>query len=104
MPEAFVIVGARLTAHFFSPRPAVDHVVACLTCRNAAEHSFVCQHGVAEGKKYIGQKSVSTNANGNTGTFSFSPTQVVPEGHTITATATDPDGNASEFSTAKPVT
>src|SRR5918997_3831788 len=26
---------------------AVDHVVACLTCRNAAEQSFVCQLGGA---------------------------------------------------------
>jgi hypothetical protein len=25
-----VIVGASLAVHFFSPRPAVDHVVACL--------------------------------------------------------------------------
>ena len=41
------IVGASLAVHFFSPRPAVDHVVACLTCRNAAEQSFVCQHGGA---------------------------------------------------------
>ena len=37
MPETSVIVGASLAVHFFSPRPAVDHVVACLTCRNAAE-------------------------------------------------------------------
>ena len=47
MPETSVIVGASLAVHFFSPRPAVDHVVACLTCRNAAEQSFVCQHGGA---------------------------------------------------------
>jgi hypothetical protein len=47
MPETCVIVGASLAVHFFSPRPAVDHVVACLTCRNAAEQSFVCQHGGA---------------------------------------------------------
>jgi hypothetical protein len=32
---------------FFSPRPAVDHVVACLSCSNAAEQRFVCQHGGA---------------------------------------------------------
>jgi CSLREA domain-containing protein len=58
----------------------------------------------AEGKKYIGLKSVNTNANGNTGIFSFSPTNKVPEGHSITATATDADGNTSEFSTAAIVT
>jgi CSLREA domain-containing protein len=58
--------------------------------------------GGAEGKKFIGQKSVSTNQNGND-TFTFSPAQKVPEGHSITATATDPDGNTSEFSTAQVV-
>jgi hypothetical protein len=47
MPETSVFVFAGLPVHFFSPRPAVDHVVACLTCRNAAEQSFVCQHGGA---------------------------------------------------------
>lgn len=60
--------------------------------------------GGAEGKKYIGQKSVDTNANGNTGIFTFSPAQKVPEGHSITATATDQEGNTSEFSTAAIVT
>lgn len=60
--------------------------------------------GGAEGKKYIGQKSVNTNANGNTGIFAFSPANKVPEGHSITATATDADGNTSEFSTAAIVT
>jgi hypothetical protein len=47
MPETSVIVGASLAVHFFSPRPAVDHVVACLTCSNVAEQSFICQHGRA---------------------------------------------------------
>jgi titin len=60
--------------------------------------------GGAEGKKYIGRKIVDTNANGDTGIFSFSPANKVPEGHSITATATDADGNTSEFSTAAIVT
>jgi hypothetical protein len=47
MSETSVIVSASLAVHLFSARPAVDHVVACLTCRNAAEQSFVCQHGGA---------------------------------------------------------
>ena len=47
MPETSVIVGTSLAVHFFSPRPAVDHVVACLTCSNVAEQSFICQHGRA---------------------------------------------------------
>jgi len=57
-----------------------------------------------EGKNYIGTKSVTTNANGNTGTFTFTPNQAVPVGGLITATATDePGGNTSEFSFAKQV-
>jgi CSLREA domain-containing protein len=58
--------------------------------------------GGAEGKKYIGSKHVTTNENGND-SFTFSPAQKVPELHGITATATDPDGNTSEFSTAQVV-
>jgi hypothetical protein len=46
---------------------------------------------------------VNTNANGNTGTYSFSPTQVVPDGQNITATATDSGGNTSEFSAPEEV-
>jgi hypothetical protein len=33
-----------------------------------------------EGKQFIGQKCVTTNANGNTGTFAFDPAQVVAVG------------------------
>jgi CSLREA domain-containing protein len=56
-----------------------------------------------EGLKFIGQKSVSTNANGNA-SFSFSPAQKVPDGQFITATATNKKGNASEFSDEELVT
>jgi hypothetical protein len=42
--------------------------------------------------------SVDTDANGNTGTFTFSPEQRVGLGQRITATATDPANNTSEFS------
>jgi hypothetical protein len=58
--------------------------------------------GGAEGKKYLGQKTIATNENGND-SFSISPAQKVPELHGVTATATDPDGNTSEFSTARVV-
>jgi CSLREA domain-containing protein len=55
-----------------------------------------------EGKKFVGQKSVATDASGNA-TFSFSPAAKVPVGQTITATATDPGGNTSEFSAPRTV-
>lgn len=54
--------------------------------------------GFGEGKKFIGQKNVTTDS---TGRVSFSKiVQAVPEGHNVTATATDPDGNTSELSSA----
>jgi CSLREA domain-containing protein len=57
-----------------------------------------------EGKKFIGTKSVSTNASGNA-SFSFSPANAVSVGQRVTATATrNSTGDTSEFSAAKQVT
>lgn len=56
-----------------------------------------------EGKKFIGAKSVSTNANGDV-TFTFVPSQAVAAGQRITATATDVvSGDTSEFSAPRKV-
>ena len=54
-----------------------------------------------EGKKFVGQKSVTTNSNGNV-SFEFQPAQAVPTGQTVTATATNSGGNTSEFSAPEP--
>jgi hypothetical protein len=54
-----------------------------------------------EGTKFIGQKSVTTNAKG-TVSFEFQPAQAVPASQTVTATATNSGGNTSEFSAPKP--
>ncbi len=56
-----------------------------------------------EGKKFIGQKSFTTNKNGNV-SITFSPAQKVAVGQNVTATATDPNGNTSEFSAPRNVT
>jgi CSLREA domain-containing protein len=56
----------------------------------------------AEGKKYVGSKSVTTNSNGND-SFTFTPSHAVAVGQVITATATNPVGNTSEFSLGKQV-
>jgi CSLREA domain-containing protein len=57
-----------------------------------------------EGKKYIGAKSVTTNANGNTGTFTFKPENKVGVAQNITATATrNSTGDTSEFSGSEEV-
>ena len=58
--------------------------------------------GTDEGKTFIGQKSVTIDASGNV-TFTFSPAQKVGAGRTVTATATSPVGNTSEFSAPRSV-
>lgn len=55
-----------------------------------------------EGKTFIGQKNVTTNAVGNA-SFTLTPARAVARGQRITATATDPGGNTSEFSAPKTV-
>jgi hypothetical protein len=50
-----------------------------------------------EGKTFLGQKKVTTNLQG-TVSFTFETTKPLSVGDRITATATDPGGNTSEFS------
>jgi hypothetical protein len=58
--------------------------------------------GADEGKVFIGSKSVTTGSLGNA-SFTFKSVSKVAKGRTITATATDPAGNTSEFSAPKTV-
>src|SRR5262249_46220497 len=53
--------------------------------------------GFGEGQQFLGQTTVTTDSSGNT---SFSTTLTTPSlvGGFVTATATDPGGNTSEFS------
>ncbi|MBX3292164.1 MAG: right-handed parallel beta-helix repeat-containing protein [Acidobacteria bacterium] len=51
-----------------------------------------------EGETYIGSTTVTTDLFYGTATFNFTSTATVAPGSKITATATDPDGNTSEFS------
>jgi VCBS repeat-containing protein len=54
--------------------------------------------GYGQGKTYLGSMNVTTDGNGNANfTAPFVPTQV-PAGQFISATATDPKGNTTEFS------
>ena len=55
--------------------------------------------GTSQGQTYLGFVDVTTNGSGS-GSFSYSPASPVAPGLNITATATDPSGNTSEFSTA----
>jgi CSLREA domain-containing protein len=58
--------------------------------------------GFGEGKIFLGKKVVTTDPEGNA-TFTFKPARKVGAGKVITATATDPNGNTSEFSAARKV-
>jgi CSLREA domain-containing protein len=53
--------------------------------------------GFGEGQRFIGSQTVSTEADGSAD-FTFTTTISTFAGQVITATATDPDGNTSEFS------
>lgn len=52
-----------------------------------------------EGTNHIGSTTVTTGANGNV-SFIFDSAEAVPSNYKITATATDENGNTSEFSCA----
>ncbi len=53
--------------------------------------------GYGEGSRYIGTTNVSTDASGNA-TYDVVLAVTVPAGYYVTATATDPSNNTSEFS------
>jgi CSLREA domain-containing protein len=57
--------------------------------------------GFGEGKTFFGEKTdVVTDPISGDATFSFTSANAVPAGQVVSATATDPDGNTSEFSDA----
>ncbi len=58
---------------------------------------FSNRHGSGQGKTFLATISVTTDSNG-LATIRFSPRTKFGAGLTITATATDPGGNTSEFS------
>jgi hypothetical protein len=63
------------------------------------DNTSVSATGFGEGKTFLTFVNVTTDANGNA-SFSANLTPTVPVGHFLTATATDPNGNTSEFSKA----
>lgn len=58
--------------------------------------------GNGEGRSYLKRQTVTTDANGNA-SFTATLSPVVPAGRLITATATDPGNNTSEFSACRVV-
>ena len=62
----------------------------------------VSGNGHGEGRFFIGQVSVTTNASGN-GSFDATFGGATPAGYVVTGTATDAAGNTSGFSACKPL-
>jgi CSLREA domain-containing protein len=56
-----------------------------------------------EGRKFLGEKSVTTDAKSGNVSFTYKPGARISKGQRITATSTDPAGNTSEFSAARRV-
>jgi hypothetical protein len=59
--------------------------------------------GEDEGKRFLGKRSVTTDPGGDASFGIRVARRAVPVGSAITATATDPGGNTSEFSVPKRV-
>ncbi len=59
--------------------------------------------GNGEGQAIVASSSFNANGSGDV-TFNFPPLPAVPTSHVITATATDPSGNTSEFSACRSIT
>jgi hypothetical protein len=81
------------------------------TLNSAADATFIVQlfsnvtpdpSGYGQGQTYLGQTTVTTDANGNA-SFQVSFPTVVPAGQVISATATDASGDTSEFAADIPV-
>jgi hypothetical protein len=60
------------------------------------------QYGLGEGQIYLGATNVTTDASGNAA-IRVRFTRSTPQGGYVTATATDPGGNTSEFSATRVV-
>ncbi|MGO8747426.1 MAG: beta strand repeat-containing protein [Thermoguttaceae bacterium] len=58
--------------------------------------------GYGQGKMFLGSTTVNTDQNGNA-SFTVNFSTAVPVGQVVSATATDPNNNTSEFSLAAPV-
>ncbi|HOW26549.1 MAG TPA: right-handed parallel beta-helix repeat-containing protein, partial [Bacteroidales bacterium] len=56
---------------------------------------YIC---TGQGKVFLGSTTATTDGSGNTGLISFTATGQIPDGWYVTATATDPSNNTSEFS------
>jgi hypothetical protein len=85
--------GVTIIAGSFSSPSQPNTAITVDFYANAAEDPS----GYGEGQIYLGSTTFTTNATGAYTIHSFKPSVTVPVGYYVTATATDPAGNISEF-------
>ena len=88
------ITSARTTAHGTKIKGALNSVPG----DSFTIELFANPASGDEGKSYLGQTIAVTDAVTGDGSFTFKPNKPVKRGKAITATATNPEGNTSEFS------
>jgi streptogramin lyase len=81
-----------IAGSFSSPSQPNTSITVDFYANAAADPS-----GYGEGQIYLGSLTFTTNSSGVYTIHAFKPSVTVPVGYYITATATDPTGNTSEF-------
>jgi hypothetical protein len=96
--KKLIISGVGKNAHIAQKLAGTFNSIANTSFRIEffANTALGFQH-FGEGQTFIGSTTVTTDGSGNT-SFSVSTGSPTASGQFITATATDPDGNTSEFS------
>jgi IPT/TIG domain/S-layer homology domain len=99
--QNFPLISSAVLA---APQGSGTHVVGTLDSTPSTSFDVDFYHGCndrpqepAEGRFYMESRVVTTNAAGHAA-FDFVLADNISAGETVTATATDPDGNTSEFS------
>jgi parallel beta-helix repeat protein len=93
-PQAAPVLGIALSS---ASQTSITGTVTGADNTTLRVEFFSNPAGTGQGKTFIGFLNVTTNGSG-VGSFTFTPASVVATGLNITATATDPHGNTSEFS------
>ena len=89
--DQFLIRGGSVILGTFNSAPGKTYRIEFFS------NSSVDPSGYGEGQTFLGYANVTTDSSGNA-VISETLTVPVPVGQFVTATATDPDNNTSEFS------
>lgn len=98
------LAGATLSTASNPNGTDVSGTLASNPSANFQIEFFASPGGTDEGRNFIGAMNVATDAGGNATFPVVQLAAAVPAGYVITATATDSNGNTSQFSTTQIVT